>query len=523
VKAIELKPTLKDLLFGISLANLCYLKVWYLSLTGQARDYHSATPYTIGTFAAAVISVMVLGFAFGFASFGARVLKQRGAPEWLGLLIFLPLIAPLNFFRRFVFNWPMTDILSLGIPLLGIVVCACAALLYRFHQKVIRITVFLIFALWPFCLVTFGTAVLRIGQLSLKPGPSANLSQNAHNPGHPREFRLVWIIFDELDERVAFDSRPAGMRLIEFDRLRAQALVAKDAYPPAKSTIASIPSLTIGKYVQTAVRASPDELLLSFLGETNVVSWSRSSNLFSQAHWDGFRTAVAGWYHPYGRLFGPILDECYALGAPIVNQFDGRSLWTSLASEFVSVVFPLHERTLYMKIHSELLTRALSLVSNRNLDLVFLHFSIPHPPSIYDPGTRKLAVTELRLREGYFNNLLLADQALGLLRSAMELAGVWERTTVLISSDHWWREEDGAYGRIDHRVPFILKLAENSESLTYSPRLNTVLTADLISFLLKNRPRSLLEVAEWLNQHREQRDFRFDSEGRIILSDQSSG
>ena len=39
--------------------------------------------------------------------------------------------------------------------------------------------------------------------------------------GDTSQPRVVWLIFDELDERVAFAARPANLSLPEFDRLRA--------------------------------------------------------------------------------------------------------------------------------------------------------------------------------------------------------------------------------------------------------------------------------------------------------------
>ena len=116
---------------------------------------------------------------------------------------------------------------------------------------------------------------------------------------------------------------------------------------------------------------------------------------------------------------------------------------------------------------------------------------------------------------GYLDNLALVDRTVGELRRAMERAGTWDQTTVVISADHWWRtemwsrgpfltKEDAALSgtKMDHRIPFVVKLAGQQEPVIYDHPFNTVLTHDLLLALLRGEVSSPQTVAAWLDAHR---------------------
>ena len=114
----------------------------------------------------------------------------------------------------------------------------------------------------------------------------------------------------------------------------------------------------------------------------------------------------------------------------------------------------------------------------------------------------------------YIDNLRLVDRTMAELRRAMEATGTWDRTTVLVTSDHWWRhelwrqagelarEEVPFASKVDHRVPFILKLAGQREAVTYEPAFNTVAIHDLILAILGGEVHDAADAIAWLDQHR---------------------
>jgi hypothetical protein len=172
-----------------------------------------------------------------------------------------------------------------------------------------------------------------------------------------------------------------------------------------------------------------------------------------------------------------------------------------------------HSLENYSNIHRD----ALSWVGDARLKLVLVHYPIPHPPGIYD---RTRGDFSFESTSDYLDNLALADRTVAELRQQMEQVGLWESTTVLISSDHrlradrvWrqsvmWQEPFTKVDPLvfnstaDERVPFIVKLAGEKKALAYEPVFNTVLSHDLILKVLSGELSNAGDVADWLNKNR---------------------
>jgi arylsulfatase A-like enzyme len=151
------------------------------------------------------------------------------------------------------------------------------------------------------------------------------------------------------------------------------------------------------------------------------------------------------------------------------------------------------------------------------LSLVMIHFPAPHFPCQYDRRKDDFTVDDFAVKSrcNYFDNLELVDRTFGDLRRAMERAGSWDNTVVLLSADHWWRteiwprnqswtEEEQAVKSddADHRVPFMLKLKGQREGLIYQPSFNTVLSQELILALLRGELSAPADVTAWLDRNR---------------------
>jgi hypothetical protein len=131
-----------------------------------------------------------------------------------------------------------------------------------------------------------------------------------------------------------------------------------------------------------------------------------------------------------------------------------------------------------------------------------LHLPSPHLPGIYDPKPDRLTLWQYSRNRGYLQNLILADQLFGRLRRAMENAGAWDDTWVLLSSDHWWRDAARYDGKTDRRVPFIIKAPGKNESVTYGNRFNTLVTYQLIVSILKGELTDSTQLPQWLDTYR---------------------
>jgi arylsulfatase A-like enzyme len=115
----------------------------------------------------------------------------------------------------------------------------------------------------------------------------------------------------------------------------------------------------------------------------------------------------------------------------------------------------------------------------------------------------------------YLGNLLLADRTLGELRKAMERAGVWDSTTLLLFSDHGlratadnvfplWGNEPQTVVRAttDRHVPFLVKLAGYKMPVTFNSPLSTVLSCDLVIAVLRGNVATPENLTRWVDRNR---------------------
>jgi arylsulfatase A-like enzyme len=161
---------------------------------------------------------------------------------------------------------------------------------------------------------------------------------------------------------------------------------------------------------------------------------------------------------------------------------------------------PLQKRFEHREQHRIQLQRARQAATDPSLHLVLVHFNVPHRPAIYDRKSGDYTLFSLR-RDWYLDNLVLADLTLGEVRRAMETAGVWKSTTVLVTADHALRWYVDFNTETDAHIPFLLKLAGDSPGLNYQTPFNTVATSELILAVLRGEVTDATSAARWLDQH----------------------
>ena len=128
---------------------------------------------------------------------------------------------------------------------------------------------------------------------------------------------------------------------------------------------------------------------------------------------------------------------------------------------------------------------------------MFLHLAVPHAPYLYDRFSYKFPKRYLSAGS-YLDNLALADNFLGDFREAMTSAGLWDKTTLLVSSDHRSLAAGAIDGQDDPRVPFLLKLAGQTAGIAYEPVLPTVVTKPLLEAILGGQVTTSEEAVNWL-------------------------
>ena len=308
--------------------------------------------------------------------------------------------------------------------------------------------------------------------------------------------RLIWIIFDEWDFGLTFDPRPSWLRTPELDRLNSVSFHASRAVSPGLETDISIPRLLTG---QMATRRNQIR---------NV------STIFSTAKAEGFSAAVAAWYIDYCRVFSESLDACWST----VSYAERNSMGREPAEIAVNQVKYLFESTYRSPFGQSFGTKrhildygfvtraALHAVTNPAFDFLFIHFPIPHPPLFYDRTTGRFdlhdtPLVSVRRRDAtrYLDALELVDRTVARVREALESANLWERTHLIISSDHPARNRQRIRpGSLDPRVPFIVRVAGASNEIAYDVPLNTVVSSALAMALLRGEIQSTAQVRTFI-------------------------
>jgi len=493
---------------------------------------------------------MLLVVALGLLFFmGIRTVRRTGntrLKNWARIVFILILSVPVyglltQLDNSFVLRW-LTRIsgdgltarrLIFSVPLAVSLFLTVIAFFKAKAATRLAISVLLIVA--PLIIITFSQAIV----LAVKYRSSDKTAPTIASRNGPKRPRILWMVFDELDFRVAFAERPKGLKLPELDRLASESLFADNAYPPAGETLLSLPALITGKLISEAHREGPDKLIIKYGDDQPAVSWGTQPNIFSRVRAEGFNTALFGWYHPYCRIIGQDLTKCAWDGLMPVAQpvrfLYGENAMPSTWHSFVHSLFE-HVRTAaltvpfvsvilkpgvdvadvsekdYVLFFNDTLQRTTEAANDPELELILTHWAIPHPPNIYDRQTHQISTSP---NHSYLDNLELVDETLGKVRKAMESKGSWEDMVVLVSSDHWWRpswkkhvwwtseDESTMKNDLDRRVPFILKMpGRGDQGIVYEAAFNTVLSQDLMLAILKGEVSDTKAAARWLDQHR---------------------
>lgn len=563
---------IKDAALALSLANLCLIKVWDI-LVGIGIDLRSRfETQNVKGLQAAILNVLILSVIFWVVVTLIRRSDSSRARETARVALLIVLLIPIysvavtqfpnNPFSLFtesygrfetialtglvviltagailqrkliiisalvlvpVVVFSITDLVG-NILILLILITYATVLWYR--KRTSRIASGAILVMFPLTFLTIGQCAWWLAKVDY--ASHSNTNQATQMP----QTRVLWLIFDEMDQRIAFTRRPEKIQLPEFDRLREQSIYATSAYPPSDFTLLSIPSLITGRFVSKAQPVSPSKVMLQYADSTEWVDWRTQPSIFNKAREAGVSTAITGWYHPYGEVVGESLNRCSA------HYFASQSLGSAMYEQLLKVadILPLvsyfssmdaaakkrdRRRSHHTNDYLNILRDAKATATDPQMGLIMVHLPIPHVPIIYNRSSNQIVTED---GGSYLDNLVLADRALGELRLLMESAGVWEDTVVLVTSDHWWRadmwrtlrsneqvawteEDEELFETVfstgkDHRVPFLLKMAGQKTGTTYEAEFNTILTHDLILALLRGEVSDSKQVAQWIDQHR---------------------
>ena len=514
-----LKQKIKDGMVALTMATWCFLRPMSHLLYDGNRYFDNLPVLPVELLA---LAVNILGVALLiFLGIGVwRRFRTGVVPLVLDLCFLFLLVFPADFIRsQTMLKQPiLTDTQVVGLlkqPMVMLCIFVVLMFLIWKHRWVARAVAAAIVVTFPVTLLTLAKILLACCNLMDVNGCPNAVPPPPLLPVREGRPRVVWMIFDETDYRLAFVQRPARLALPELDRFRQEALSADHAYAPADMTIISMPALISGRRLSGTF---PDGCDLALkLADTHVTNeWTALPSVFSQARELGVNTALVGWSIPYARLLGGSLNYCSWYAASFCEPADSTTFGGSIQQQIASLAWPFRGRQIFINMCQNSLKDSLSVSGDPKYGLILLHLPPPHAPGVYLPEKNQFTCLGMSRPASYFNNLVLADHELGALRRGMETAGQWDKSWVILSADHSWRASQSYDGVRDYRVPFLIKPPGGGQSLTYSNPLNTLLTHDLILAILQGQVTNQPSAASWLDAHAEpdlpvtQRDPRFE-------------
>jgi len=501
------KGAWRDLLVSLSVANLWFLKLWLKVLPYYPGSNVFLAHSPLNTYLAALLNVLTWGCLLFLA---LRFCRERARLfPWLVLTVFFVtgVIVAYGVGASFI---SVTRFVFLFGPasgtLLNVVCCLTAAgggvLLVRYRRWLAERYAALPLLFAPYLLVTFSQSATAIARVE----PASHFSPHAVQPAvalvNPLPANVVWIIFDETDYRLCFGERPSFLSLPAFDRFRQGALFASAAYSPNDNTQTSLPSLITGIPLERSEPVAAGRLDLVQAGTLAHSDFSAQDTVFKEVKRRGGSTALLGWFLPYGRIMREV-DLCRDYSR--YNYYTSDSLldvYLKQPREVLDMRFLPFKNTLLAENQIQIVTRMCSdvkeAVKGNDISLLFLHYSVPHSPNIYDPRTGRLGFNRSK-RQGYFDNVALADRCLAELRKSMEEKGIWDSSLVIISSDHHWRTNTYDQQLDRQHVPFLAKFPHQRQEVDYRGKFNTRLTKDLILAFLDRQIASPQDAEEWLD------------------------
>jgi len=508
----------RDFLVALSLANLLFLRAWEKARFGSYLDDFKPDGVTVALLVLLTCALLWIG---------RRLTRSSKALTLTAKILFLALLLiPVNALRLYYqqdiaaaytnrYDWIAWFAFAAFVAPIPV-----AALTRRLGPRfLVRYGITLTLVVAPFTLFTIGGVALDTYRVA-KKSPAAlqrrinRLSSVDQNELKNKRQRVVWIIFDELDERTAFQERPQSVSMPELDRFRSETLVAANAYPPGNGTIISIPALLNGSQL-ASVTPRGDDLALLLDADSKPVIWNGEMTVFSEVSAAALKTGLVGAFLPYRQTICSVVDDCRDFRSARANESLGRKVTRTVVTALDAVPFAFRR---FFKGRNEIeryefiIHQASPMAADSKFDLVFLHFPLPHPPGIYTRASGRLEVAG---NNSYLDNLALTDKTFGEVRRAMERAGVWQQSVVIVSADHWWRaeeiwrsntdwtaeEERAADSRPpDHRVPFMVKPAGISEPYRYDRPFNTVLTRRMVMAFLSGEVASTKDLTAWLER-----------------------
>ncbi len=511
----SIRILLKRLTLCLSLANLCLLPAWV-----ELFRFRAEAPEDMGSraarslFCATLLNVVLLSLGLAITAIVLRRVNSRVLDRIIDCGFLFLMVSAVD--------WPcwqiVTGAMRVGIPrpplyfmwtlAISAPLVGCFVTAVDGNRGFVRGARVFLWLFSPLPILFAGTLLWAIITAPLKPANQMLAPRTEVVPSR----RIVWLVFDGWDQRLTFDVKPSNVHLPELDRLLKESVYCTHAVAPAWDTSESILSLITGLRISKVTDATSANAFLD-LGDGSTVELRTVPNVFAEARKMGLNTALIGWYLPYCTLLGSSLNACFQphsadvkssdIAQIAINQWHDQIAQHWLVALFGNGLFRW-DSTVALTIEGReerieacrlMMDKAAAAVRDPSVGLVFLHWPIPHPPGIWDRQTDDFTQD---FASNYLDNLELVDRMIGEILQDVASAGLDDRTTLIISSDHpfrpdiwygattWTLEEDRLSGRKrSPYIPFIIHLPNENRAFRFDGPVNTVMSRELVLGLLE--------------------------------------
>jgi len=485
---------------SLSLANLVYLRAWadLIPLGSDNLFYRKSLP-DFRLYFALIGDVLALALLiFLLIRIAPRV------PSWLRRALPVAAIAIL----AFAFSFLRAHLPHLApVSVLAVLFVAAEILAYKFSTRTVRIIKGLALAATPCLAVTFLAPIYYLS----RPSPIPPDPPLAHRLNGSPAVRVIWVIFDEWDQRLTFGDAdtpsaapvPTIASLSARSFIASRALAAQSGAVPVynMATALAIPSLLYGKLAIAFGTEDASTRNLLFTGESDPTVLGSGNSVFARARSLGWNSAIAGWFLPYCRIFASQVTDCYwdemFDQASSASRFPVQAAVDETRMLFESEMYSPFGRSLVVARHTgeyqALLAAAKRYAADAAIGLAFIHLNVPHKPYLDNPGLRSLVHTG-QPDALYIKELRWVDNAVAEILCTLDNSGLASKTAVILSSDHPAR----LASRTTPYVPFIVHLPGYAPGVTSSLELSTLGSADLVMAIANGQIHSPLDIENFL-------------------------
>lgn len=490
---------------ALSFANLVYLRAWADLIPYRSNElFHRKALPGFSLYFGLLGDVLALSLLI----FGLLCLAPR-LPGWVRRAFPAAALLLMAFAANFLRSHTPDFIPRAAMAgAMGIAVLAGMALSFRYYSKSVQAIKIVVLAATPCVAITFLAPLYYLNAPSpLAPNPPLA----ARLPGTP-PVRVVWVVFDDWDERLTFDDPTVtpeipALRKLALESFNASHALAVLAGSPVRdmATADAIPSLLYGKRTVRSATTDVETKYVLFAGDPDVTELGTGDNIFARMRSKGWNSGLVGWYLPYCRIFAKQVSDCYweerynqassAGDTPVEAAIDETRML------FETELFSPFGWSLVARRHYEefdrLMAKATSYAADPALGLTFVHLNVPHEPFAYNPEIGRFNRSG-KHDELYIDELKWVDKAVAGIVSAVDRSGLGGKTAIILSSDHPYR----AAQTVDPHVPYIVRLPGEREGRYSVNEFTALRSADLVTALTSGDLRSAEEVEKFLLHER---------------------